>query len=79
AEAYRLSVEKTRLGCESLYIVNDDAFTDAPIETCIAQAYRDAGPLDIGVRGHAADISNAKAKRLLGWQPRHAWRDYEKQ
>ncbi|MCA1723202.1 MAG: NAD(P)-dependent oxidoreductase, partial [Thermomicrobia bacterium] len=35
AEAYRLSVEKENLGCEALYIVNDDAFTDEPIETSI--------------------------------------------
>ncbi len=43
AEAFRLSVEKDDLGCEALYIVNDEAFTDEPIERCIADAYRDAG------------------------------------
>ena len=79
AESYRLAVEKKDLGCEAFYIVNDEAFTDEPIETCIRQAYRDAGPLDIGVTGHEADISNAKAKRLLGWKPRHSWHEYEKQ
>ena len=79
ADAFRLSVEKDRLGCEALYVVNDEAFTDDPIERCIADAYRDAGTLDINVRGHEADIANAKAKHLLGWKPRHSWHDYEKQ
>lgn len=77
AEAYRLSVEKDNLGCDVLYIVNDDAFTDEPIERCIAAAYRDAGPLEINVKGHEADIANAKAKRLLGWKPQHSWRQYD--
>lgn len=78
AEAYRLSVEKDKLGCEALYIVNGEAFTDEPIERCTADAYRDAGPLDINVRGHEADITNAKAKCLLGWKPQHSWHDYDK-
>lgn len=78
AEAYRLSVAKSDLGCEAVYIVNDEAFTNAPIEREIAAAYRDAGPLDIGITGHEADIANAKAKKLLGWKPRHSWYDYEK-
>lgn len=78
AQAYRLSVERDNLGCDVFYIVNDDAFTDAPIERCIADAYRDAGPLEITVKGHEADIANAKAKRLLGWQPQHSWREYDK-
>lgn len=78
AEAYRLSVEKDDLGCEALYIINDDAFTDEPIEKAIADAYRDAPHLDINVRGREADIANAKAKRLLGWKPKHSWHDYDK-
>lgn len=77
AEAYRLSVEKDGFGCEAIYIVNDEAFTDEPIEQCIAARYRDAGPLEINVRGHEADISNAKAKRLLGWKPARSWHDYD--
>lgn len=79
AAAYLLAVERERLGCEVFYVVNDEAFTDAPIEQEIAAAYRDAGPLDIGVQGDEADITNAKAKRLLGWKPRHSWHEYEKQ
>jgi len=78
AAAYRLAVERERLGCEVFYVVNDEAFTDAPIEQEIAAAYRDAGPLDIGVHGDEADITNAKAKRLLGWKPRHSWHEYDK-
>jgi len=78
ADAYRLSVEQENLGCEALYIVNDDAFSDEPIEASIMQAYRDAGALDIGMRGHAADITNAKAKRLLGWKPQRSWHDYDR-
>ena len=77
AAAFRLSVERDGLGCEALYVVNDEAFADEPIERCIAEAYRDAGPLEIGVRGYEADIANAKAKQLLGWKPRHSWREYD--
>ncbi len=79
AEAYRLSVEKDDLGCEAFYIVNDEAFTDEPIDTAIRMAYRDAGPLDINIHGHDADIANAKAKRLLGWKPQHSWHERERE
>ena len=72
------AVEKDGLGCEALYIVNDEAFTDEPIETCIAEPIGMPGHSTIGVRGHEADISNAKAKRLLGWKPRHSWHEYDR-
>lgn len=74
ATAYRLSVEKTGLGCEALYIANDDALADRPIEECIRAAYPTVPESAIGVRGTQSDISSAKAKRLLGWQPVHSWR-----
>jgi nucleoside-diphosphate-sugar epimerase len=78
AAAYVLAVEKDGLGCEAVYIVNDEALTDQPIETLLAETYPNVSPELIGVHGGEADVSNAKAKRLLGWQPRHSWHEYDR-
>jgi nucleoside-diphosphate-sugar epimerase len=32
-------------------------------------------PLRKELRGHEGLFDLSKAKRLLGWQPRHSWRD----
>ena len=77
ADAYRLAIENDTIGCEAFYIVNDEAFTDRPIEELLAETYPKASESQIGVRGMQADVSNAKAKRLLGWQPRHSWHEYD--
>jgi nucleoside-diphosphate-sugar epimerase len=77
ADAYRLAIENDTIGCEAFYIVNDEAFTDRPIEELLAGTYPHVSPDQIGVHGDQADVSNAKAKRLLGWQPRHSWHEYD--
>ncbi len=77
ADAYVRAVENDTIGCEAFYIVNDEAFTDRPIEELLIETYPRASESQIGIRGAQADVSNAKAKRLLGWQPRHSWHEYD--
>lgn len=74
ADAFRLSIEKDNLGCEALYVINDEAFTDEPVAPQLRAKYPAAAKLTINLKDDEADITNAKAKRLLGWQPAHSWR-----
>lgn len=78
ADAFRLAVERDGLGCEAIYAVNDEAFSAVPVAPVLREQYTDAYSREIAITGDAADVSNAKAKRLLGWQPRHHWRDEDK-
>ncbi len=75
ADAFRLSVEKNNLGCDVLYVINDEAFSDEPVAPQLRAKYTAATKLTIDVPDGNADISNARAKRVLGWKPKHHWRD----
>lgn len=77
ADAFRLAVELDGLGCEAIYAVNDEAFSAVPVAPVLREKYADGPNREIAIEGDAADVSNAKAKRLLGWQPQHHWRDEE--
>ena len=75
AVAFRLAVEKNDLGCEALYVVNDDPFFDEPIIPILRKNYRDGRDREFAMKDGASDVTNAKAKRVLGWKPEHNWRD----
>ncbi len=77
ADAFRLAVEVDGLGCEAIYAVNDEAFSAVPVAPVLREQYADGPDREITIEGDAADVSNAKIKRLLGWQPQHHWRDEE--
>jgi len=77
ATAFRLAVERDGLGCEALYIVNDDAFFDEPIIPVLRIHYADGRDREFAMRDGESDVSNAKAKRVLGWHPEHHWREFD--
>ena len=76
AAACRLAIEADGLGSVALNLAADETSSAIPSRELIASRYPEVtdfrGPLD----GHESLLSNAKAKRLLGWQPEHDWRDY---
>jgi nucleoside-diphosphate-sugar epimerase len=76
-EATVLAVESELPGHEVLYVASPDTIGGHPLEE-IVRRYHGAAkvelrPLD---RPDASAIDCAKARRLLGWEPRRSWRDY---
>jgi nucleoside-diphosphate-sugar epimerase len=74
AQAVRLALESDLTGTEIFIIANADTVTSRPNAALIKEFYP-----DVEVRGdlgeHETLLSIEKAKRLLGYQPAHGWRD----
>jgi len=62
------------LGYEVFNVSNDDTSVAMPSEE-VAQKFYAGVPVKSPVTGHETFYSNAKAKRMLGFQPKHGWRD----
>jgi UDP-glucose 4-epimerase len=74
AQAVRLALESTITGCEIFVIANADTVMERPNAELLAECFP-----DVEVRGdvgpHDTLLSIAKARRMLGYEPRHSWRD----
>ena len=74
AQAVRLALESTITGCEIFVIANADTVMERPNAELLAECFP-----DVEVRGqvgpHDTLLSIAKARRLLGYEPQHSWRD----
>ena len=73
-QAFRLAVENTALLHEVFLLNADDTCSRLPTRTLLARDYPEV-PLKAPLEGYASTISHEKATRLLGFQPRHTWRD----
>lgn len=78
AEACRLAVEAEGLGSVALNIAADDSSMAVPSRELMAARFPEVRDFRTALAGHESLLSNEKAKRLLNWQPKHAWRDYVK-
>ena len=72
AGACRLALEASWQGHERFWINAADTILDLPTTEALAKWYPGV-PLTAPLDGHAAVLSIAKARRLLGWQPAHSW------
>ena len=72
ASSCRLAVESTWSGHERFWINAADTILNLPTSEALAKWYPGV-PLKEPLEGHAAVLSIAKARRMLGWQPAHAW------
>jgi UDP-glucose 4-epimerase len=74
AQAVRLALESDLTGTEVFIIANADTVMSRPNSALIAEFYP-----GVEVRGDIGDhdtlLSIDKARRLLGYQPAHSWRD----
>lgn len=74
ATACRLGLESSGLGFEAFNIVASDALSHEPVHQLIERFYP-----GVTCRVPAGELtgfwSNDKARRLLGFVPRHGWRD----
>ncbi|SDJ85882.1 Nucleoside-diphosphate-sugar epimerase [Halovenus aranensis] len=69
-----LAAETT--GHESYIAVAEDNYVDEPTAEAVAAAWGDRAP-ECDIEGDRAAFSTAKAKRDLGWEPRHSWHTAE--
>lgn len=76
AAAIRLAAEGSTPGHEVVYVAQPDNCTGRSLSELVATGFPDAAiEVRDGGAPDASGISSAKAERLLGWKPRHSWRD----
>ncbi|WP_379135916.1 NAD-dependent epimerase/dehydratase family protein [Paenibacillus sp. sgz500958] len=76
AEACRLAVEAEDLGSVAVNIAADDTSMAVSSRELMKARYPEVTDFREPLTGHETLLSNAKAKRLLNWQPKHVWRNY---
>ncbi|MBW7455844.1 NAD-dependent epimerase/dehydratase family protein [Paenibacillus sepulcri] len=79
AEACRLAIETDGLGSVALNLAADDTSMAVPSRDLMAARFPEVNDFRQPLAGYESLLSNEKAKRLLGWQPKHVWRDYVKE
>jgi nucleoside-diphosphate-sugar epimerase len=74
AQAIRKALEADRTGAEVFIIANADTVMSRPNAELAAELFPDV-PLAADVGPNETLLSIDKARRLLGYEPRHSWRD----
>jgi nucleoside-diphosphate-sugar epimerase len=75
ARAYRQAVERPLPGHTLLFICADDSSVAEPLSTLFPRLVPELGAMAASLTGSTPSLSNARARRLLGWKPEHSWRD----
>ena len=75
ASAFVAAAERPVTGHLRLFISAADTFMDAATETLVRAAYPGVR-MNRALPGHETVFDLAEAHDLLGWSPRHSWRDY---
>lgn len=75
AQAVRLALRYPGPGLEILLIANADTVMSRPSAELAAQVYPQV-PVTRELGQHETLLSIDKARRLLGYEPRHSWRDH---
>ena len=79
ASAFRLAVERPLTGGTALFVVADDSNTPEPLSVVLPRLLPGIGDLAKNLTGTASGTSNARAKKVLGWQPQYSWRGPSKE
>lgn len=74
AQAVRLAIDYDRPGYEMFIIANADTVMMTPSAELAAQVFPDV-PVTREVAVHETLLSIDKARRMLGYEPQHSWRD----
>jgi nucleoside-diphosphate-sugar epimerase len=74
AVAFRLAVERPIPGGTILFVVADDSTVAEPLCDLYPRLMPGIGDKADSLTGSQSSYSNARAKKLLGWQPVHSWR-----
>jgi nucleoside-diphosphate-sugar epimerase len=78
AEACRLAVEAEGLGSVTINLAADDTSMAIPSRELLTARFPEVTDFRTPLTGFETLLSNAKAKKLLGWKPKHMWRNYVK-
>jgi nucleoside-diphosphate-sugar epimerase len=78
AEVCQLAIEAEGLGSVALNIASDDSSMAVKSRELLAAMFPEVTDFKEPLDGYESLLSNEKAKKLLNWQPKHAWRDYVK-
>jgi nucleoside-diphosphate-sugar epimerase len=74
AQAIRKALEADRTGAEVFIIANADTVMSRPNAELVAEVFPDV-PLAADVGPNETLLSIGKARAVLGYEPRHSWRD----
>jgi nucleoside-diphosphate-sugar epimerase len=74
AQAVRRSLEHDALGADVFIIANADTVMSRPNDALLAEVFPGV-PLARPVGPHETLLSIDKARRVLGYEPEHSWRD----
>ena len=74
ASAFRLAVERPVSGGTALFVVADDSNASEPLSVLLPRLLPEIGDRAENLTGTASGTSNARAKKVLAWQPQHSWR-----
>lgn len=77
AQAIRKALEAPIKGADVFIIANADTVMSRPNSELMAEVYPNV-ELKAGVRENETLLSIEKARRVLGYEPRHSWRDSRK-
>jgi hypothetical protein len=75
AAACRLGLEANVAGSQNVIIAAADTVMNRPSRDLLAEVFPDI-PLTGEVAEFGSLLSTARASRLIGYQPRHSWRDH---
>jgi nucleoside-diphosphate-sugar epimerase len=74
ASICRLALEANGIGFEAFNVTAADTMAELPTEELL-RTYAPSVEIREPIPAFASPYSIAKAKRVLGWEPRHSWRD----
>jgi nucleoside-diphosphate-sugar epimerase len=74
AEACRLAVERPLHGTHTIYVGSGESSVAEPLSSLMPRLMPAIGDKAQALQGARAAVSIEKAKRLLGWEPKHSWR-----
>jgi len=74
AQAVRRALEHDAVGADVFIIANADTVMSRPNDELLAEVFPDV-PLTRPVGPHETLLSIDKARRVLGYEPQHSWRD----
>lgn len=74
ASICRLALEASDIGFEAFNVTAADTLAEIPTEDLL-RTYAPTVEIREPIPGFASPFSIAKAKRLLGWEPIHSWRN----
>lgn len=75
AVACRLAIEKDGLGTSVLNLAANDTSMDIKSCDLLKAGFPNVTDIRGCIDGYQTLLSNEKAKKVLGWQPVHCWRD----